>query len=230
MNFEDRVAVITGAGGALGKAVSRRLEGGGARLALLGRSAEGLGRLAEELGIADDRYLAIPVDLGEPDSAREAAASVKDRFGRVDILIHLVGGWAGGTPVLDVASEEVSGMLRQHVWTTLNAVQAFVPHMVEQHWGRVVAVSQPAALQPAGNASPYAIGKAGQEVLLLSLAQELRDTGVTANVVLVRAIGEREEGRGTKTTPDEIASTIEYLCSDDARMINGARIPAHGRP
>jgi NAD(P)-dependent dehydrogenase (short-subunit alcohol dehydrogenase family) len=65
---------------------------------------------------------------------------------------------------------------------------------------------------------------------LLSLAQELRDTGVTANIVLVRAIGERKEGRGSKTTPEEIASTIAYLCSDDARMINGARIPSHGRP
>ena len=230
MNFEDRVAVISGAGGALGKSVARRLANGGARLALLGRSAEGLERLVGELGIAEDRYLAVPVDLSEPDSARQAAASVRDRFGRIDMLIHLVGGWAGGTPVLDVASEEVSGMLQQHVWTTLNSVQAFVPHMVEQDWGRIVAVSQPAAMQPAGNASPYAIGKAGQEVLLLSLAQELRGTGVTANIVLVRAIGEREEGRGSKTTPDEIASTIEYLCSDDARMINGARIPAHGRP
>jgi NAD(P)-dependent dehydrogenase (short-subunit alcohol dehydrogenase family) len=230
MNFDNRVAVITGAGGSLGGAVARRLAEGGARLALLGRSAEGLEQLAGELGVAEDRYMASSVDLSEPASAQEAAASVVERFGRVDMLIHLVGGWAGGTPVLDVPSEEVSGMLQQHVWTTLNAVQAFVPHMVEQDWGRVVAVSQPAALQPAGNASPYAIGKAGQEVLLLSLAQELRDTGVTANVVLVRAIGEREEGRGSKTTPEEIASTIAYLCSDDARMINGARIPAHGRP
>ena len=230
MDFEGRVAVITGAGGALGKTVARRLADGGAQLALLGRGAEGLERLAGELGVAEDRYLVVPVDLGVPDSTRQAAASVKDRFGGVDMLIHLVGGWAGGTPVLDVPSEEVSGMLQQHVWTTLNAVQAFVPHMVEQDWGRIVAVSQPAALQPAGDASSYAIGKAGQEVLLLSLAQELRGTGVTANVVLVRAIGEREEGRGSKTTPDEIASTIEYLCSDEARMINGARIPAYGRP
>jgi NAD(P)-dependent dehydrogenase (short-subunit alcohol dehydrogenase family) len=230
MNFEDRVAVITGAGGSVGGAVARRLADGGAQLALLGRSAEGLEQLAGELGVAEDRYMATSVDLSEPASAQEAAASVMERFGRVDMLIHLVGGWAGGTPVLDVPSEEVSGMLQQHVWTTLHAVQAFVPHMVEQDWGRIVAISQPAALQPIGNASPYAIGKAGQEVLLLSLAQELFDTGVTANIVLVQAIGEREEGRGSKTTPEEIASTIAYLCSDDARMINGARIPAHGRP
>jgi NAD(P)-dependent dehydrogenase (short-subunit alcohol dehydrogenase family) len=177
MNIEDRVAVITGASGALGKAVARRLADGGARLALLGRGAKGLERLAGELGLAEDRYLAMSADLSDPDSARQAAAAVIDRFGRVDMLVHLVGGWAGGTPVLEVPSAEVSGMLRQHVWTTLNAVQAFVPHMVERDWGRIVAVSQPAALQPAGNASSYAIGKAGQEVMLLSLAQELRDTG-----------------------------------------------------
>ena len=170
MNFEDRVAVITGAGSSVGGAVARRLADGGAQLALLGRSAEGLEQLAGELGVAEDRYMATSVDLSEPASAQEAAASVMERFGRVDMLIHLVGGWAGGTPVLDVPSEEVSGMLQQHVWTTLHAVQAFVPHMVEQDWGRIVAISQPAALQPIGNASPYAIGKAGREVLLLSLA------------------------------------------------------------
>ena len=132
MNFEDRVAVISGAGGALGKSVARRLANGGARLALLGRNADELEQLAGELGIAEERYLAASVDLGEPESARQAAASVMDRFGRIDMLIHLVGGWAGGTPVLDVPSQEVSGMLQQHVWTTLNSVQAFVPHMVEQ--------------------------------------------------------------------------------------------------
>ncbi len=102
----------------------------------------------------------------------------------------------------------------------MNAVQAFVPHMVEQGWARVVTVSQPAALQPAGNTSPYTIGKTGQEVLLLPLAHELRDTGMTAIIVLVRAIGEREERRGSNTTHEEIASTITYLCSADARIIN----------
>ena len=73
-------------------------------------------------------------------------------------------------------------------------------------------------------------GKGGQELLALSLAEELSGTGVTANVILVRSIGARDETNDYRTTPEEIASTIAYLCSDEARMISGARIPAHGRP
>ena len=110
-----------------------------------------------------------------------------------------------------------------------------MPHLVANSWGRVVAVSSPSALSPRGGNVPWAIGKAGGEVLTLSLAQELKGTGVTANVVLVRKIDvEHERDReptaenATWATPEEIAASIMYLCSDDASVVNGARIPLYG--
>ena len=86
-------------------------------------------------------------------------------------------------------------------------------------------------MSPPGRNSPYAIGKAGQEVIMLSLAQELAGTGVTSNVILVRSIGQRQESSSSaRTTPEEIAAAINYLCTDEAGTVNGARLPMYGKP
>ena len=236
MAIEDRVAIITGATGGLGRVVTRRLAEHGARLALFGRDAERLAQLASELHLSEDRYLIKALDLTDPVAAQAAADAVLERFGRAEILLHLVGGWTGGKPVVEVGANEVSDMLQQHLWTTLYVAQAFVPHLVANQWGRIIVISSPHASSPPANVAPYAIGKAAEETLMLALAQELRGSGVTANTLLVRAIDvkhERDRAPTPKnvswTTPEEIASMILYLCSDEARMVNGARIPLYGR-
>ena len=233
--MKDRVAIITGAGGGLGKVVARQLAERGARLALMGRETEPLTQLVSELGLTDDRFLLSSSDLTQPESARAAATDVMTKFGRADILLNLVGGYVGGKKVVDLAQDDLSTMIQQHVWTTYNLAQAFVPLMVADGWGRFLVISSPRALDPRGNSAAYAVGKAGEEVLTLSLAQELKDTGVTANIILVRTIDvEHKRDRqptpenASWTTPEEIAAAVMYLCSDEARMVNGARIPLYG--
>lgn len=237
MAIEDRVAIITGATGGLGRVVTRRLAEHGARLALFGRNAERLAQLARELSLPEDRYLTRPLNLTDPVDAQAAADAALEKFGRAEILLHLVGGWIGGKPVVEVAANEVSDMLQQHLWTTLYVAQAFIPHLVANQWGRVIVISSPNASRPPANGASYAIGKAAQETLMLTLAQELRNSGVTANTLVVRAIDvqhQRDRAPTPKnvswTTPEEIASMILYLCSDEAQMVNGARIPLYGRP
>ena len=237
MGIENRVAVITGATGGLGRVVTKSLAERGARLALFGRNAERLEQLAGELHLPEDRRLIRAVDLTDATAAQAAAEAVIERFGRAEILLHLVGGWAGGEPVTEVAPGVVSNMLQQHLWTTLYMAQAFVPHLVANRWGRMIVISSPNASRPPANGAPYTIGKAAQEALMLTLAQELTDSGVTANMLLVRAIDvqhKRDHEPSAKTaawtTPEEIASMILYLCSDEARVVNGARIPLYGRP
>ena len=237
MAIEDRVAIITGATGGLGRVVTFRLAEHGARLALFGRNAERLAQLASELHLPEDRYLAQALNLRDPVDAQAAADAVLAKFGRAEILLHLVGGWIGGKPVVEVAANEISDMLQQHLWTTLYVARAFVPHLVANQWGRVIVISSPHASSPPANVAPYVIGKAAQETLMLALAQELKDSGVTANTLVVRAIDvqhQRDRVPTPKnvswTTPEEIASMILYLCSDEARMVNGARIPLYGRP
>jgi len=148
----------------------------------------------------------------------------------------VVGGWAGGTPVVDLDHAELRAMLDQHVWTTLNVAQVVVPGMIERGWGRVVAVSTPLAMTPGPRGSSYAVAKAAEDTLIRALSRELGGTGVTANLVVVKQVDTTHD-RGSapsskhasSTTPEEIAATLRYLCSDDAAAINGARIPLDGR-
>ena len=112
-------------------------------------------------------------DVRQRDGARAAVESVTTAFERVDVLIHLVGGYAAGTPIAELDPADVAGMLDQHLWTTLHLAQAVIPGMVERGWGRVLAVSPPVASEPPAKMAPYAIGKAAQEVLLRTLAREV---------------------------------------------------------
>jgi NAD(P)-dependent dehydrogenase (short-subunit alcohol dehydrogenase family) len=235
VTLKDRVAIITGASGGLGRVVTREFSERGARLALFDRSSERLKELVSDLKLTEDRYLLIASDLTGPEAARSAAKDVMAKFGRAEIVLNFIGGFTGGKQVVELAEDDLSDMLKQHVWTTFYLAQAFVPHLVANRWGRFLVISSPRALNPRGNNAAYAIGKAGEEVLVLSLAQELKDTGVTANVILVRSIDvghlrdrEPTPENASWTTPEEIAAAIMYLCSDEARMTTGARIPLYG--
>jgi NAD(P)-dependent dehydrogenase (short-subunit alcohol dehydrogenase family) len=230
----DRVVIITGATGVLGRVVSAAFAADGARLALVGTDADRLAGVAHDIGLDEDRWVAAVGDLRQVDGARAAVAAAVDAFGRIDVLVHLVGGYSGGTPIADLDPADLGGMLDQHLWTTLNVTQAVVPGMVERGWGRVLAVTTPVASEPPPRMAPYAIGKAAEEVLLRTLARETAATGVTVNLVVVKAIDEKgERGSDPKkaswTAPDEIAATFRFLASDEAAAITGARIPLHGR-
>jgi len=179
--------------------------------------------------------LAVDADLRQAGAAASVVSSVVDRFGRMDALIHLVGGYHGGEAVVDVRDAEVGAMLSQHLWTTLNMVRAAVPLMTAAGWGRIVAVSSPFASNPGKAVAPYAIGKAAQEALLGGLAREVAGTGVTVNMVLVRTIdvdhkrdAEASPKTASWTTPEEISATIRHLLGDEAAVINGAKIPLYG--
>jgi NAD(P)-dependent dehydrogenase (short-subunit alcohol dehydrogenase family) len=235
MKAKDRVAVITGATGNLGRVAAKSLAVEGARLVLTGTNAERLDALAGELDLPSDRLLTGVFDFTEPQAAGQCAERVLEKFGRVDILLHLVGGWTGGKPLAEVPSTDLADMLDQHVWTTFYLAQAFVPRLVANGWGRIVVVSSPYATSPGANMGPYAAAKAAEEALVLAAAKEVARTGVTANVLQVRSIDAKHERdreptpkNANWTTPEEIASALLYLCSDDAQVVNGARIPLHG--
>ena len=179
--------------------------------------------------------MAVDADLRNQADASKAVQAVVDEFGQVDALVHLIGGYHGGESVADVRDAEVGAMLGQHLWTTLNMTRAVVPWMTKAGWGRIAAVSSPHASTPGKGVSPYAIGKAAQEALLMTLAREVAGSGVTVNLVIVRQIDvehERDANPGPKnawwTTPEEIAAEIRHLLSDDAAAVNGAKVPLFG--
>jgi len=235
MSLEGRVALITGATGPAGRAVASDLAGDGVRLALLGTRQDRLDELAKGLGLVPELRLLHAVDLREPAAAAAAVDAVVSRFGRLDIVVHLVGGWTGGHSLVDTPVSEFTAMLDQHVVTTVNVLQAAVPRLVAGGWGRIVAVSSPVANQHVPGVAAYAAAKAAEEALVGTLARELAGTGVTANVLQVRTIDaahERDSAPSPKnaswTTPEEIAAAVRFLCSDAAGAVSGARIPLYG--
>ena len=234
MPTTDRVVLITGATGVLGRVTARVFAADGARLGLVGTDADRLRNVASELALADGRWVSAVGDLRQQAGARSAVETVTAAFGRVDVLIHLVGGYAAGTPIAELDPADVAGMLEQHLWSTLHLAQAVIPGMVDRGWGRVLAVSPPVASEPPAKMAPYAIGKAAQEVLLRTLAKEVAGAGVTVNLVIVKAIDEHgvratDPKKASWTGPDEIAATFRFLASDEAAAVNGARIPLYSR-
>jgi NAD(P)-dependent dehydrogenase (short-subunit alcohol dehydrogenase family) len=235
MQFNGRTVVITGATGGAGQAAARAFAHQGAKLALISRRHASLTALATSLEVAADRCLTLPVDLRQVDTAQAAARVVAERYGPANILLHLVGGWAGGKTIEQAATSELDSMLAQHVWTTWHLLQAFGPQLASAGWGRVIVVSHPVAAHPTAKSGAYAAAKAAQEALLLTLAQELGPAGVTANVLQVRHIdveGQRlsapSPANAGWTTSEELVQAIFYLCSEAGGRVNGVRLPLHG--
>jgi NAD(P)-dependent dehydrogenase (short-subunit alcohol dehydrogenase family) len=223
---QGRVVVITGATGGLGQAAAKAFAERGASLALLDKDQEKLDSLVRALNLPSERLFSRVVDLLDAPALHATAEAVSVKFGRLDILLHLAGGWTGGRTIPESRADELASMLDQHAWTTFNLFQSFVPPLIRNGWGRVVTVSLPLTVHPAPKMGPHAAGKAAQEALVTTLAEEVREQGITANIIHVQAIDVKGEGRGT--TPAEIVAAMLYLCSEEAIKITGDRIPLYG--
>ena len=224
--MSERVIAITGATGKLGRVVSAHFAGTGARLALLARSEEEVAALASELPGGSERHAGFAVDLGDAASAGAVAAAVRDRLGPASVLLQLVGGYAGGMPFADGDDEEFRHLLDLNLWSTIHAVRAFLPDVAAAEHGRIVTVSTYVAAAPTPKHAAYAATKAAVEALTISVARDLAGTSATANVVVLRSIGDEKP---TDQRPEEIAAAMAFLCSPEAGTINGQRIPLIGR-
>jgi NAD(P)-dependent dehydrogenase (short-subunit alcohol dehydrogenase family) len=231
-SLEGRVIAVAGGTGNLGPTVVRRLSDAGALLSVAGRKAGPLEALRDVLG---ENVEPAVVDLLDPTGAREWADGLAGQHGRVDGLVHLVGGWRGGTPIEDAPLEDwdfLSGLL---VRTVQHATQAFASHLLSSGRGRFVLISAGQAHAPTHPNAAYAAAKAASETWTLALADRFRGTGATANIVVVGAIvtpamraESREKDFSTFTPAEEIAEAIAYLCSDDAASMNGQRVTLRG--
>jgi NAD(P)-dependent dehydrogenase (short-subunit alcohol dehydrogenase family) len=227
-----RVIAVAGAGGNLGPTVVRRLAPTGARLVLGGRDTTPLEELAAEVG-GDVESAAI--DLLDPAATQDWASGIVERNGRFDGLVHLVGGWRGGSPIEEAPLADWAFLQDLLIRTLQHATQACAPHLIQSGRGRFVLVSSAQAQAPTHPNAVYAAAKAAAEAWTLALADRFRGTGTTANIVVVGSIltpTMREESPDkdySKFTPaEEIADAIAYLCSDAAASMNGQRLTLRG--
>jgi NAD(P)-dependent dehydrogenase (short-subunit alcohol dehydrogenase family) len=220
-----RTIVITGATGALGKKTAHTFASQGHSVALLDNDQAKLDSLVKELNLPENRLFASVVDLRDGQAVQDSAEAVANKFGSVHALFHLVGGWTGGKTLPETSADDMTFMLNQHVWTTFHLFRAFSPKLAASGWGRVITISPSTVANPPAQRGVYNAAKAAQENLVLTLAAELKESNVTANIIQVRAID--VENKGTGTTPDMIVATMQYLFSDQAGKVNGARIPLY---
>ena len=235
MSINNRTVVISGATGLLSSFVARELAKKGVNLALLDIHSDKLASLLKDLGLADGRVFSRAVDLLDPLGTKTAADAISSKFGKIEVLLHLVGGWSGGKLLINENSDDLTNMLNRHIWTSFNVIQAFVPYIIKNGWGRIIMVTSPHAARPNVNGGIYAIGKSGQEALMNALSRELEGSGVTANMLQVKSIDVKREKLSsptpentTWTTPEELVGAILFLLSDEAGNINGSKIPLHG--
>jgi NAD(P)-dependent dehydrogenase (short-subunit alcohol dehydrogenase family) len=232
--LDGRVIAIAGAAGGLGPAVIRRLVDEGATIAATDVSQERLDQLGSDLVLSDRRYDGRSVDLLDEDAAQGWAKDLDELFGRVDALLHLVGGWRGGEPLADAPLSDYEWLHDLLVRTVQHTTRAFWAALADSDHGRFVLVSSSQAQSPDATNASYAAAKAAAESWTLALADSFKDRSATANVIVVNAIltpQMREQSPDkefpTFTTVEQIAEAICFVCSDAAAKMNGQRLSLH---
>lgn len=222
----DRVVAITGGHGALGRAVLQAALAGGLKVAVIDH-ARGHS--------APDGVLEVGgVDLTDPAQAGQAIAAVIGRFGRLDALLNIAGGFVWQTT--DDAEPAWDRMHALNVTTALNASRAALPYLKASDEGRIVNVGSAAALKPGAGMGAYGAAKAGVHALTQALAEELKASSVTVNAVLPSII---DTPANRKDMPDadpaqwvapaDLAAVILFLASPESRAMTGALVPVTGR-
>jgi NAD(P)-dependent dehydrogenase (short-subunit alcohol dehydrogenase family) len=232
MQFAEQTIVVTGASGHLGHAVADAFAQRGANLVLVARSAQALAR---RFGEQTRARVHVAADLTKQIDADEVARVALDRFGRIDVLCNLAGGFRAGEPVHETPDETWEFLFAVNVRTMLCASRAIVPAMLARQRGAIVSVAAAAAQQGGAGMGAYSASKAVVVRLTESMSAELRAQGINVNCVLPTALDTPENRRDMPDVDPagfvalaDLACIIVFLASPAARPIHGAAIPVTG--
>src|SRR5579863_176232 len=225
----SKIALVTGANGGLGTHVTNALLDAGFLVA----------GLAPKIGPQDfdhPHFTALPATLNSLDEAKKAVETVMAHFGKIDLLAHTVGGFAGGQSVADTDDATFQRMFDMNLKSAFHILRAVIPPMRSARAGRIVAIASRAAESPGANVGAYSASKAALVSLVRTVAIENKDIGITANTILPGTIdtaANRAAMPGADVSqwvkPESIASLIVWLASDGAKDVTGAAIPVYGR-
>jgi NAD(P)-dependent dehydrogenase (short-subunit alcohol dehydrogenase family) len=232
----SRTVIISGATGGLGPAVAKAMLDDGAAVVAVARDRAELDALQATLAAPEGRWLSIAADLTDAAGTAAVVDEAISRFGGVDIVIAVAGGWRGGKPVAETDLAILDWLWKINVVTAFNICRAALPHLSARGWGRIITIGSRSAVAGQARSGAYAASKAAVVALTQSIAAEVRGAGVTANVILPSTIdtpanrASAPDADLTKwVTPEQIAAAVRFLCSEDASAINGAAIPVYGR-
>jgi NAD(P)-dependent dehydrogenase (short-subunit alcohol dehydrogenase family) len=236
MNFHDKIVLVTGGTGGLGREVTMAYLEAGASVTVTYRSAEEFTAVvsaAQRIGATPPDGAA--VDVTDAAAVEKLVSDIVARRGRLDILVNAVGGYAGGTNLWEVDPKTYDQMLLLNLKAGFVLARAIVPQMIRQNRGWIVNVASKAAFDHAAGGALYAASKAGALALFDSLAAEVKPHNINVNSIIPSIIdtaANRKAMSGADFSrwpkPEEIARVILFLCSEEARVIHGAAIPVYG--
>ena len=249
MGLEGRVALVTGGGRGIGRAISEGLAADGAAVAVNYRRDEDAAQETVEAIVkagGTARAFRASVDANAENEAMVAA--VLDEMGSIDILVNNAGIASRGRSVADTEAEELARVIAVHALGPHALARLVVPHMRERPRGDIVMISSVATRHMAANGAPYNMGKAAVEALALTLAKEEQRHGIRVNVVapglvetemgrrLARAVSGVDDLRkldavspfGRVCQPEDVAAVVRFLVSDAGSYVSGQKIDVAG--
>jgi len=196
----------------------------------------GLSARIQQSDFDHPNFIALPDALTNLDAAKKAAASVMARCGRIDVLAHLVGGFAGGQTVGEMDDATWQRMFDANLNSAFHILRAVIPVMRKAGGGRIIAIGSRAAEDPGPKVGAYSASKAALVSLIKTVALENKDAGITANAILPGTIDTPANRKAipgadvsTWVQPASIASLIVWLAGDAGKDVTGAAIPIYGR-
>lgn len=224
-----KVALVTGADGGLGTYVTTALLDAGFMVV-------GLAPKIQTARFDHPHFTALPATLDSLSAARSAVDTTIAHFGKIDVLAHLVGGFAGGQTVADTDDATFQRMFDMNLNSAFHIFRAALPHMRKAGSGRIIAIGSRAAENPGATVGAYSASKAALVSLIRTVAIENKDAGITANVILPGTIdtpANRKAMPGADTSqwvqPASVANLIVWLGGDGGKDVTGAAIPVYGR-
>jgi NAD(P)-dependent dehydrogenase (short-subunit alcohol dehydrogenase family) len=228
MDLHEQVVLITGADGGLGTFVTTSFLDAGA-------SVVGLAPSIANSHFRSERFLGLAGEIKDGDRARNLVTEAIAKRSRVDALVHLVGGFAGGQSVAETDDATLDRMIDVNFRSAFHMIRAVLPHMREQRHGRILAIGSRAAVEPSPMAGVYAASKAALVSLIKTVARENRDRGITANVVLPATMDTPANRKAMPNAdfskwvqPSQVARLLVHLATAGASQMNGAVIPIYG--
>ena len=241
-----RVAVVTGGGSGMGRAICRRLAAAGHAVAVLDVDGDATERVAKEVEADGGRAIPVAVDVSDRAAVDAAMDEARGAFGPVGILVTSAG-IEGFVSFLDISVEAWERMLAVNLTGTFHCVQSVVPDMIDAGWGRIVTISSSSAQSGTKRMSHYVASKGGVIAFTKALALDLASKGITVNTIPPGAIDTPmmrrpvESGAmasldqvvaraplGRLGTPEDIAAACAFLCSEEAGYITGQQINVNG--
>jgi NAD(P)-dependent dehydrogenase (short-subunit alcohol dehydrogenase family) len=228
----DKVALITGAAGNLGRATAQVFISAGARVVLVDRAPARLRDLYRPLRDSADHMLAEGIDAADPAAVAGLVDEVAVRFGRIDALVNTVGTYRGGKPVDEEELDTWDLLFEVNLRTTLVMCRAVIPVMREGGGGRIVNVAARSALAAGANSVAYSASKSAVLRLTEGLAKELKAAQIGVNCVLPGTLDTPENRKAMPdadksgwVAPEDVAAVIAFLAGDEARAVSGAALP-----